>query len=346
MTQVSEIEKSFSPDAHGKRVGWVSAKEVHDGELLAVDVVSATVLDPEGATFGAWHWETDKGNSLPHPYQKGLGHTAAFSVLLGREKNWQQEFNFDYTPEGMKYPMGLPPEADDLLHRGTGTNRRYEDDENGPQKLWFEGAPQLIETLRTTLPSDFEDVYTTMYYLINGGIRSEGDKSALWHAKPESLLAPDALMADQTTQQLQQLRIMEQAYSQSITNDTNMRHRLSGFIGDTPMKELPALFIESRQRAAEYEKTVTEAARELAIRRLSYVPTGQGRSGRSWPFMDASSQDPNAAYGPELRELHDRRSGRAIAELDREINELSARRVLATESIQRFELLAQLEKLV
>ena len=191
----------------------------------------------------------------------------------------------------------------------------------------------------------FEDSYEIMYYWINGAMGREYPRqSALTHVERADLLLPDAKMADRTHSQLLHMKGIQQAFSKSLFNDTNMRHRLSGFIADVADGDMPDRFTTSREQAAQYEKKAFEEVSQLVVRRLAYVPPGNGRSARTWPYMDAVEPDANAAYGQELSAIRDGNPDRAIYELDREIKELEARNELAQEAIRQFELLNQLEQ--
>jgi hypothetical protein len=339
--RIIKTEKVFPAEDHNKRVGWVKVAERDGSPFVAIDVVTATVLGEEGAKFGHWNWDDEGRISLPTPFQEGLGQVAAFAALISRERSRLEEFNLHYVPEGMNYPH-YTPRAEDLLDRGTGDNRDMQDVE----KLWAEGSAELLDTLRSVLANlKFDDAYTVMYYLINGAIGVDSPyESVLKYVRPEVLLLPDPAMAGQTLKELEAMKGIRSALGGAIINDVNMRGRITRFINDTPIEEVPARFVESRERAAAFERDVSQGADALTIQRLAYVPVGHGRKGRTWPYMDASVADPGKAYGLELRDLKDRKIDRAVDEIDREVEELEARQVLAAGAIQRFELLSQLER--
>lgn len=338
------IEKTFTASEFGGRVGWVRVKEFDEHPYVAIDVVTAEVTEEVGAEFGVKFWkneETDVQESSDQPYARGFGKVAAFSAFLSREADRREESNLHYTAEGMTYPT-YRPDAEDLLARGTGDNRHVEDTE----KIWANGPSELLQTMHDILTKlDFESAYAIMYYLLNGAIAQDGMMtSALTGIEPRSLLMPDPNMRQVTTQQLALVRDMSSSYSESIQNDMNMRHRITGFIDDTPRKGIPDRFVESRQKAAALEVKVSNAADKLVLRRLAYVPVGHGRAGRTWPYMDAVEPDADKAYGLELRDLRARKIDRAVHELDQEITELEARQALALGALQRLEILSQAEQ--
>lgn len=346
MRRNTEVEKEFSPSHVGDRVGWVRAKAIDDSPFVAIDVVTTKIVSEEGAELSNQTWQDDEGESTGGaiPYQKGFGETAAFSAFVSNERNWQEESNLQYIPEGMSSTYSYhKPTASELLASGTGDNRSHADD---AEKLWAESPKELLETLQELLGTlNIEGAYATMYYWMNGAVgREYPARSELTYVNPADLILADPAMQSQTKEQLEHIKQIQTALSQNLTNDVNMRHRLTGFIGDTPMESLPSVFEDSRQRAATSEELVRAAVQGLAVKRLAYVPTGHGRAGRTWPYMDATEADPDKAYGLELKDLRARKIDRAVREIDREIKELEARRTLATESIQRFTLLNELER--
>lgn len=338
-----EVEKEFSSADLHKRVGWIRTAAIPDSELVAVDVVTATVESGDGAEFGygQWHDEDRDIRSFPSPSQKGLGHVAAFSGFLSNKGNWQEEFNLEYVPQEAASPYRIP-KADDLLANGTGSSSHFME---AAEKVWADSSRELLAALKQELVKlNFEDVYEVLYYWINGSIGREYPmRSALTDVQPEALLLPDPAMAGRTHSQLDHVRSIEASLGNSIYNDTAMRHRLTGYADDTPMAT-PDQFAISRERAAVFEKAVTEEASQLVVKRLAYAPVGHGRGGRTWPYMDAAEPDPARAYGIELTDLRNGQIDRTVAELDREIKELEARRTLAREAIARFTLLNQLEQ--
>lgn len=341
--QGAEVEKTFSAENQGKRVGWVRVKEREDSPFIAIDVVTAEVAGDDGAELGNWFWKdeaTNEPSTGRFATARGFGRVAAFSATMSREHDPREEFNFSYIAEGMTYAHYRPTVAG-LLEAGTGYNRNVEDAE----KVWANSSGELLATMQDILIKlDFKSAYEVMYYLINGAIgRDYPMASELSHVDPRELLMPDPAMRETTRGQLAHLATMSSAYSESMVNDMNMRHRITGFIDDTPQENIPNRFIESRKKAAHFEERIHEASEKLIVRRVAYVPTGHGRAGRTWPYMDATVSDPDKAYGQELHDLHIRKIDRAVHALDAEMKELDARHELAREALQRFTLLSELE---
>jgi hypothetical protein len=343
-----EIEKEYPATAYGERVGWVRAKEVgDDGDHIAIDLVSAEVVSEEGAQYGNQSIYDNDGVFLTGdiPYQKGFGRVAAFSALLGNESMWQYEFNLHYVPEGLDQPdvSYNKPSASGLLASGTGDTVRYFENSG---RVWVEHSSELLATLKEILTKlKFEDAYDTVYYWVNGAVgREYPAQSELTYIHPSRLILPDTSMQKKTRVQVEATKAMVSALTSSLANDETTRHRLSGFIIDTPMDTLPDAFIASRTRASELEERVSTEAGKLIVQRLAHMPPGQGRAGRTWPYMNAVESDVDNAYGLELRDLRARKTDRAIRELDRERGELGARQMIASEALQRFERIQQLEE--
>ena len=339
-----EPVKQFAASEFGKRVGWVRVKEFEEHPFVAIDVVTAEVTSEDGAEYGFGYWkneETQEKASSDYPYTRGFGRVAAFSAFISRDNDRREESNLRYSAEGMKYPYHTP-EAHELLSRGTGDNRDIEEDE----KIWTAEPSELLATLRETLVKiDFESAYKIMYYLINGAVAQDYPMTShLSNVRPQTLMIPDPSMGEETTEQIAHLEALASAYREGLINDTNMRNRISGFIDDIPREGIPDRFVQSRERAFELEEQVSEAASKLVFQRLAYAPTGHGRGARTWPYMDASVSDTDKAYGLELRDLREKKTGRAILELDREIRELEGRSELANQALQRLRLLSELEK--
>lgn len=345
MSQKREIEQAFSAEQKGDRVGWVRVAPIENSTFAAIDIVTTSVVGDEGAEFGAvrLRHNDDEVESLPFPYQVGFGYTAAFSAILSPERTRQEEFNLMYTPQdhkiaGSSYGTGR---AEELLAHGTADTRRYE---QNAEKVWTKNPAELLDTLQQLLADvALGSAYQSLYYWMNGAIgREQPNTSSLHGADMRRLLMPDANMNYRTREDTAHMSAMNTALLRSVTNDVRMRSKLL-----QPSNEAAVLldaFVHSRDRAADLEREIGAEAEKLAVKRLAFLPTGQGRSGRTWPYMDASESDADKAYGLELRDLRAGSANRAVHEIDEEVKELEARRTLAFEALQRFVLLSELER--
>ena len=183
--------------------------------------------------------------------------------------------------------------------------------------IWFVGERDTTLGVREKLGSlglHSEALYSVIYY--NLAAAAEGEPVIV-----------DSHMTYETTLQLQML---EDAAS-ILRESWRMNQSLAARIDDVAKSELPDIaedeFTLSRRLAHENEaKFHTLGARSaFGSGMRHFLPTGQGKSGRSWPFMDAGDSDEHAAFGRE-RELLKRGDRQAVFHsLEREARELTGR---------------------
>jgi hypothetical protein len=183
--------------------------------------------------------------------------------------------------------------------------------------FWLLGERDTTVGLKQKLGQfglDADALYPVIYY--NLAAAAEGEPVVV-----------DSSMVDETIIQLSKLE--EAVALLKTSKQTNQA--LGELIDDVAKSELPAIaanqFIDSRRVSHDAEVLFHElgASSVFGAGMRQFLPTGQGRSGRSWPFMDASASDEDVAFGDE-KKLLERRERRAVLDiLERESRELEGR---------------------
>jgi len=339
---MSEIEKEYSADKIGQRVGWVrvNTQVLHDQELIGVDIVAATVTGDEGALFGS---QSYVGSAYARPIEQGFSAVTAFSALFGKDSSLEgYESNLHYGSKEIPRFYGHTETSGMLLDRGTGEMGSFD---TLAEKQWAESGSELLDTLRQLLSdADFAEIYPKLYYWMNGmigtGIPLGRRVSRLDDIQMSELLLTDPSMHQETLAQYAHSQAIAEHLEENLRDDTTMLNNLTIF-SEIPSKDIPDAFATSRERARELHVRSLEHVGKLAVKRLVYAPVGIKRS---WPYMDASVADADKAYGQELAGLKQQSVRSAEYELEREVKELIYRHDYAADAAYRFNFLADQEK--
>ena len=184
-----------------------------------------------------------------------------------------------------------------VINNGVGSQFQDDDLQN---KQWVDDSKDILDLLKNGLQDHgLEDRYNMLYYWLNGSIAHGNigyihDKNFDCHTVQE-LLLPDKDMIQTTKEQILHAEGIVDALEQSINNDRSMRNRLADL--SCSFLQVPELYLDSRQTAYGLEEKIGKHVLELVVRRLIYLPIGFRPSGRSWPYLDASSpNDGNYGY--------------------------------------------------
>ncbi len=303
------VDKEFSAELAGERVGWISVQDAPvDPGIKMVNVATATVGE-SGASLE--HYELDGEASY---VDNDNGFEAATGV---------------YVPiivaEGTVAMNGIQRHIATETGQGASlirNNRMGRIDPN--EKTWVVGSAELIDTIKTKLREhDLEKYYPYIYYNLNiiNALREANNGLA---PAVKNILLPDATMQETTRTQIELARVVRRAMKEISTEDQRMARRLTVF-SDIPAAKVPGVFVESRQRVAALEGQMRASTLNMFAASAVYVPTGQGKGGRTWPYMDATESDPEKSYGLELAALEDGSVERVTHELRRETAEAKAR---------------------
>lgn len=335
---------SYPEQMAGQRVGWVRVTPAEtqtpvDDPPFEFRIVSATVGD-DGARFGLTTLENPDGEkSLPIPSQEGfIGVVAVSGALPQGDYDPEYESGFQYQSGSNKTLTATSPEY--LLLRGLGGNTNLIG-----RTDWATSKNDLLERIKSQLSGvDLLQRYPQVYYWLNG-IVGRFDRlmdSSFNDLKIDDLLIADPEMKNATKDQKDLASTIARSLDRARLTDMNMLEDLTVF-GATPASEIPRLFAHRRTEVAGLEQTVQDNLAGLAVRRLIYLPPGYRPSGRTWPYMDPTENDPTKAYGRELRTLEQGSAWMAINELQREVSELTNRRRFTQDGIERLGQLARLE---
>jgi len=340
-TETTEMIKDFPATQAGNRVGWVSTMQYGEGcepGLTQINMVTATV-GSEGAKLSHRHCEDEKSKYTISNQSGFLAISGIVATISPRALNEPMfETNFRYaTPERHGNYDGI------LLSNGVG---QHTPDSDRGHREWATGPSDLIDLLKQKMTdAELAELYPKMYYLFNGTIDQEYPYSEPLRGNElgiEDLLMPDSAMRNTTDEQIEIVRSILAQFESQILNDEKMKRDLTVF-GTVEASDIADEFEGSRRRAHESELEITEQMSKLALRRLVYVPTGQGKSGRSWPYMDASESNESAAFGQELHFLKEQDISNTNYQLEQEIKELSGRSAFARDAYLRLEDLRQAE---
>ncbi len=187
-----------------------------------------------------------------------------------------------------------------------------------------EGKPAILSDLKDGLASnEMSEFYPLVYYLLN---------NTLLRAKYGGIVdsAKDRCYSDKEMTEMTETQLLRAVEITSILDavaieDKEMLENLTLYSTIKASKVAKA-FKKSREQVREYEVAAAEAASQLYIPDLSFLPIGQVSGGRSWPYMDAAlpADDPKS-FGRELAALEDKNINPVVSELRRELDEVEKR---------------------
>lgn len=305
--------QKYQPEQAGQYAAWMDVNQIPDTPVIRGAITYARI-GPTGAehftsrlSSGEYAMPRSEGFNNPvsieftqHPEQTATSYNEVRAVLAPGAP-WSR---LSYSDKQVELHPVIMPEI------GT----------------WVLGDKEILKTLKEKLAErDLEWFYATLYHTL------------AYVAREEDLLA-DPEMHSETTTQVSIVGEHIRALEDIETRDTIMRNNLTVF-GDLSQDQVPAAFRESRQRVRESEKSIETLAKTITLgRNLGTIGFRSG--GRSWPYMDASTDDEDRAFGRELAYLEQKNAFAAMYELKRELDELESRRVVSEAIKDRLGLLA------
>jgi hypothetical protein len=334
------VTREFAASEAGKRVGWVQVGEApEDYSVIPVNVVLATV-GSEGAKHG--HHEYEQDGEVKRAYSdecdEGFLAVCGLSVLVSKERGIETNGGSITYQGEEKSGAGAS-----ILQRGViGIRSLYPPDE---KRQWGVGSDEILPILKEGLKAnDIDNHYPEIYYLLNGMMGHEHfrKRTTTLHTNPQELFVPDKDM--QTTTRAQAVTASKIASKLETVwdEDKKMRNRLTVF-SDIPASEITETFKNSRRAVAKMETEIIEHRKDLLVDDLVYLPIGFRPNGRSWPYMDATIEDEERAFGNELEALKQKNSFYPEGELIRELKEIEYRMEYAQQGGYMLHLLALAE---
>lgn len=334
----------FSSELEGKRVGWVSVRELagrEDSEKMwGVDVVSATV-GGEGSEL--YREVLAVGDDIRrYPRQMGFLAISGMSATLIRGRNTPDSFK-SYTDCDNARGSGDGGAA--LLDNGISHKAQNLSDD---EKKWAVGPEGIVSLIKAGMASfDIADQYPQVYYYLNGtigvmgrqGFNGQGSVDGL---ALRDLLLPDKEMIDKTREQILCANLIRNTLEHSLVEDDLMKRDLTVF-SEKPASAILETFSESRGYAAELEANIADLSLKMAIGQLACLPIGFRPDGRSWPYIDASAPDGIGPFNPS-RHLAGEDIWPLARELEREESELAKRIEYASNGLSRLSALASAEE--
>lgn len=340
--ETTEIIKEFPSSKAGERIGWVSTdpydKEGFEPGLTRINMVTATVGEEGARLVHRYIEQNEKTYTIPE--QAGFLAISGISATISPRAIEEPYFEMNY-----RYSVPERHSNYDDITLSSGIEPKLP--KTGKEhKEWAAGSSDLIDLLKQKMTdAELAELYPQMYYWLNGTINLDSPfieplrDNAL---DIEDLLMPDGSMKKTTNEQMEVIMSIIAELKSQMQNDENMKRNLTVF-GNTEAGAVASEFEASRRNAHESEVKITQHMSDLVLRRLVYIPTGQGKLGRSWPYMDAGTGDEQAAFGPELQSL---RNGNVIGpnfQLGREIKELLGRSSFAQDAYLRLRALSGAE---
>lgn len=326
------IDQEFGPELAGARVGWVNVgrgklEEGREADTLFFDMAIATVGE-EGAALKHLEYDDEPGKRLYSNVTREGGFSKAVTVSgitpVGDQFTTYHQMGWDIS--GRRQFSSEDTPATTIVRRGSSMYDRTNvlADEN---RQWFTDVHELPSLLRGALATqDLEESYPLVYYMLNMVSAHDDIRPADGaYVEPNELLVADPLMQETTLRQEAAATNMAKVLASMVREDEKMLQEVTDFSGVMVSKTVEA-FRTSRRAMAEKESEVTTDLEKLVTPFGVYTPLGQGRAGRTWPYMDASEEDERCAFGLELEALQAGFVERPKSELKDEIKETSWRR--------------------
>jgi len=329
MSQGLEVvdAQMFTSHQGGELAGWAHA--FRPSQDIVIASVAVAQIAEGGAHVRSWYRDDPKDYCTSSNSIVGFEQAYNISVTADGSDGFRTRDS-----NGSRYDMsalygkpelssGLPAEA-----------RRsfYGHAADGSQ--WALGAA-IPAAIRSVLVAEgAEAMYGPVYYRL--GVTADLDTQVT-----------DVTMREATQEQLQRVSLIHEKLSEQHKDNV----RLTGLIADSPSRELPGLaesdFVRQRRKAHEIEKSVFQTVAQTAFSGMHlYAPTGHGKGGRTWPFMDAGATDERKAFGLEQDSLSVGNAGRVVSALEAEARELESRIEFAYEIVQKLRHLGARESML
>jgi len=323
MSNASAREKvviqSYGPEFAGEYAGWMNIEEYADNSGVRGDIVYAKISGA-GAEVHAVPLSTGE---LGLPSSSGF--MSPVSLQFSTAKNIEQNGKWGPELRAIQAPGA---------HWGRWTQQDTFGDRIHPPiapevGTWAIGDREILKAIKEQMQAkDIGWFYANVYHML------------AYIAEEEDILA-DPEMYSETAIQLSAVTSHITTLEDIDSADTIMQRDLTIFGGLSP-KQVPEAFKQSRQRVRESEKTIETLSKIITL--SSLLPgIGYRPSGRSWPYMDASTDDENRAFGRELAALQNKDVSPAMHELRRELSEVEGRLEVADLVRQRLGILATKE---
>lgn len=330
------ITKEYSAEDAGKRVGWISAQEHKENHNAVIVNIATATVGENGASQGYIHSE-EYGHLTSSETTRGFLATTTFAavVLRGEKINSNSQFfrvqdrsdlgGNAFQDGAAGYPDFAP---------------------NEDERTWVEGRRELLALLMSSLQAtDIAHYYPAIYYLHNLGFAHQvtRDGSFLAQYSPSDYLLADPEMSPTTKREIVGAESLRKQLGLIESLDTRMKSAL-GVFSDIPPKKIPEVFTQSRKAVARHERKILDTTFDSYSSRAVFIPIGQGRSGRTWPYMDALANTEQAAFGIELTALKAENVAPAEHSLERELKELDGRKIYAQQGAAALRALYQAEQ--
>lgn len=290
----------FGPEQAGERFAWAYAERVN--EIAVCATLTGARVGNEGASVYARF--TDDGTLVRSGYDSpGAENPYHVELVFTTDTDELEVAHIDrVASEGWPNRTSFPLAS---------VWKHVFDKE--PRGEWAAGVdiPRVVRQILSQ--GDMADAYTPLYYY-----------TAIIADRASRPL--DLTMSEKTSRQIEVAdnvrKVLVEARRQSLQLKLDIENAKTNYLPYFADRE----FVESRRKAAELNGTFLEAVAKGAFKgaRL-YPPMGQGRSGRSWPYMDATVADEQTAFGLEKEALRNMEPGRVVGELEREIREFEGR---------------------
>lgn len=330
-TRKPELVIEFSAEQASQRVGWTSVREfprTNAEPYYVADIAVATVSD-EGASLSISTYKQDgeqrqycsKDSVLGFEDVSGLSVTILPNIGIIANSGGIHFRNADQNE--LEHDQGI------ILLRGASSSVIKKPREE--EKVWGNNPEDVLSGLKTELDRfEMAEHYPKIYYYLNGCL-GHSDFALPTYEKPRtSKYIPDPDQRQQTEEQIELARKITVALGSSVQNDLRQINLLGELGGRSPDDQRIDSFVKSRKTAHELEAEISDTYIKILANSLVYLPIGFRPNGRSWPYIDAGSSDPQTAFGVELDELKNGSADLAISELKREQKELSHRNIYAS----------------
>jgi hypothetical protein len=330
--------REYPEEMAGERIGWSAVAEKPDNEdVVIVDTVVATIGE-NGARMG--HIEVQNGEEtmkFTDGCDEGFLAVSGLMVIISRESGINQAGVVFSTERDERHRETI------LRYGAFGVTDFIPDEE---QRQWADNRQEFIDNLKTAMDeNEVGEHYPAVYYHLNGFIGRTAlpvMRSPLGTTAPEEVFIPDRTMAETTEEQANAAQTVADRLSDAHAEDSSMKKNLTVF-SNIPAEQISQEFRESRRKVREIELKALEAVNGLLASRLVYLPIGQGRGARTWPYMDALAGDEAMAFKHELQMLEAKIAEPVSRELDREMRELKSRINYAQDGTQVLRLLNRAE---
>lgn len=305
------VVQEYGPEQAGEMVGWMNVTKLpreDEPDLVFANIAVARIAD-EGARYSYIYYpgQQEASRLFGSDSVKGFEYSAELRAVGGDGKLLDTM--------AMKQPSSAEGSWNENKTRENGFADSFYSGEADPRDggVWALGKRAILETLKEQLDEQDTDwLYSALYYNLSMVLRSD-------------MQLGDPNMHDSTKEaKIDTIEIIQNLVNEEIIDQTVLRNLT--IFGKIPAAEIPEYFAESRRSVAQLEQNISGLQEDSPVGKW-FLPVGHRMGGgRSWPYMDPTTGDENAAFGVELNDLKNKDPARATVELKRELKELQSRR--------------------